>query len=135
MGCPSVEASTHRSVFALGVLPEDDHIDVTGLFAGQWRFHAWMEIGWADTNALVKATPHGQQQAMQGDVIGNVGVTNSTEQDGVKGFQRLNTVFRHEVTGLTVVLRAPGELGELKAESVGDTGHGLKGFSAFVDDF
>ena len=134
MSCARIKASTHGSVLALGIFPKYDHVDVASLFAGQGRFHAWMKIGGADTNPLVEAATHGQQQAMQGDVVGDVGVTNRAEQDGVKGFQCLDAIYRHEIAGFAVVFRAPGELGELKAESVGHASHSLEGFSAFVDD-
>ena len=134
MGRAGVEASAHGSVLALRVLAEDDHVDIAGFLASQRRFHARVEIGGSDADTLVKAAPHGQEQTVQGDVVGYVGVAHSAEQYGVEAFQRFDAILGHEVAGLPVVFRTPGELGELKTESIGDACHSLKGLSAFVDD-
>ena len=95
VGRARVKAPTDGSVFALGVLPEDDQVYLAGGLAGQRRGDAGVEVGRPDTNTLVVGPAHGQQQALQGDVVGNVRVAHGAEQDGLVGRHLLQPVLGH----------------------------------------
>ena len=85
VGSAGVEAAADGGVLALGVLAEDDHVNVAGLLAGDGGLDAGIEDGGADADGLIEGAAHGQQQALQGDVVGDVGVAHRAEEDGVVG--------------------------------------------------
>ena len=114
-----VETSAHRGVLALGVLAEDYHVDVARLLAGQGRGHSGVEVGGAHAYSLVEAATHGKQEAVQGDVVRDVGVSDGAEEDGVEAGELFQAILGHQAAGLAVVVAAPGELGKPEGRATG----------------
>ena len=94
-----------------------------------------VEIGRAEADTLVHAAADGENQAVEGDVVGYVGVADGTEQDGVVGVEALQAVVGHHGAGLAVEVGAPREVGEMETEVAAGGGEGFEDFLAFGDDF
>ena len=94
-----------------------------------------MQVAGADGYGLVESAAHGQQQALEGDVVGDVGVADGAEQDSVVGFQQLQPVVRHHFAGLAVVGRPPRIFGVVEDGASRCGGKGVQHLAAFRDDF
>ena len=49
--------------------------------SGDW--HALEEVGGPKVDVLIELAAHGQEQAVQRDVVGHVGTADGAEEDGV----------------------------------------------------
>ena len=74
------------------------------------ELHAGIEIGRTHVGVLIEGAADGQQQAVQRGVIGNFGMADRAEQDGVAGLQQIDRAGRHHAAPAEVVVRAPVEI-------------------------
>ena len=81
----------------------------------QRRLHAGIEKRRPHIGVLIESPPDGQQQPVQRDVIGNIGMADRAQQDGVAGLQQVDGAGGHHAAPAEKVLRAPVEI--LKRES------------------
>src|SRR5690606_35499375 len=71
--------------------------------------HALEQLHGAQVDVLLELAADGDQQAPQGDVVGDVGEADGAEEDGVEGGKLGDAVLRHHAAGLGVALAAPVE--------------------------
>ena len=62
---------------------------------GQRRFDTRIEIRRTHVGILIEGAADGQQQAVQRDVIGNVGMADGAQQDGIAGLQQIQRAGGH----------------------------------------
>ena len=105
-----VDESAHLSVLAFGVFADHHEIDLAALGPGERRPDAWIEIRRAHVGELIEGAPDGEQQAVEGEMVGDVGVADGAEQDGVAGLQQIDGPGRHHASPAEVVFRAPVEI-------------------------
>ena len=74
------------------------------------ELHAGIEIGGTHVGVLIEGAADGQQQAVQGGVIGDFGMSDGAEQDGVAGLQQIDGAGRHHAAPAEEVVRAPVEI-------------------------
>ncbi|KAG0921558.1 hypothetical protein G6F32_015048 [Rhizopus arrhizus] len=104
-------AAAKNGVFAFGVLPHDEEIDVAGAPAGQRAGHAVEQPDMAQVDVLVEFAPELQQRPPQRDMVGHGrGPAHGAEEDGVVALQLRFPVGRHHFAVFCVVLAiGPGE--------------------------
>ena len=90
-----VDEAAHLGVFALGVLAHHHEIDLAALGPGQRRCHAGIEIRRAHVGVLIEGAADGQQQAVERDVVGNLGMAHGAQQNGVAGLQQVDGAGGH----------------------------------------
>ena len=113
-GCMLVDEAADLRVLALGVLADHDEIDVAAFGPGERRLHAGIEVGGTHVGVLIEGAADGQQQAVERGVVGNFGMSDRAEQDGVAGLEQIDRAGRHHAAPAEVVVRAPVEI--LKGE-------------------
>ena len=130
MGRTGVVPAAEGRIFALGVFPDDDHVDIVGLHVFQRAVHALEKQGGADVHVLVEAPAH-FQEGLHGDVVGgDGGVPEGAHQDGVEGPQLLEVSLRGAAAVDRVQRRIPVETG------VGDVDpQRVQHFPRLRDDF
>ena len=106
------------SILALGILADDDHVDVAAFAVRQRRSDSFIEDGGTDIGVLVESAPDGQQQSVERDVIGDIGVAHGAQVDGVGRAQQFQRVLRHHPAVREIVFRAPVEILEAAGEVV-----------------
>src|SRR5437867_2346920 len=130
-----MDPAADTAVFAFGILADDDPVEVFGSATLQRTFNARQQPGWADIGVLVESLADLEAQAPQRDVIGNVRVAGGSEQDSVLAAQGVEAIVRHHHAVLAVVIAAPVEILEFKAERLVDIGEGFENLLAGGNDF
>ena len=130
---PLEQPSADLGVLALGVLADDDEVDVRGRATGQGRAHSRQEPHRPHVHVLVEAAADGDQQAPERDVIRDVRGAHGPEQDRVEGPQPLEPVRRHHDAVLGIVAAGIRELLEFHLEGK-LCGQRLQHSDAFRDD-
>ena len=121
-------------VFALGILPDDDKIDIAGLFIAQRTGHAGQQEAGAEIGVLVEPLADRQPQPPERDVVGHARPADRTEEDRVELRQPLQRVVRHQRAVGQVVLTAPGKRLGVQPERTGDLGRGVQRLDPFRHD-
>src|SRR4051812_27548149 len=104
---PGMNSSARARVLALGVLADDDPVDLACI--SQVRSDSREETRGADVGVLVEALADRQAQAPEGNVVRHVGRADRAEQDGVELLQLVEPAVRDVGAFLLVALRAPVE--------------------------
>jgi hypothetical protein len=104
---PDVHPAAGSGVLALGVLPDAHHVDVRGAALAQGRGHARQEPDRADVQIEVEPLPDGQEEAPQGDVVGDRRRADRAQIDGVEPLEQVEAVSRHHRPRALVVAAAP----------------------------
>jgi len=118
IGLMMVDESTHLGVLTFRVFADDHHIDVAALFAGQRRPDALIENRGAYVRVLIEGAANRQEQAVQRNVVGNIGMSDSAEQDRIAGPKQIQRILGHHPTIGEVVCRSPVEILKLTGEIV-----------------
>ena len=126
-------AAADAGVFALGILADDQPVEVGRVDVAQRAGDAGQDARRADIGVLVEPLADRQAQAPQGDVIGDVGVAHGPEIDRVRHAQPGQGVGRHEHAMAAVMVGAPIIAGDLQAEATVARGQRLQHFQAGVD--
>ena len=63
--------ATRLRIFAFGVLPDHNHVDIARLETLQRRLDALVENGRANVRELIEGAADRQEQPVERDVIGN----------------------------------------------------------------
>ena len=113
-----VDAPADVGVLALVVLAHHEKIDVRRGPAVQRRPHALQQAHRAEVDVLPELAADRDQQAPQGDMIGDAGKSDRAEEDAIVPADGLETVLGHHPAGPGVDLAAPGELVELERDAV-----------------
>ena len=77
---------------------------------GERRLHARIEIRRPHVGVLIEGAADGQQQAVEGDVVGDLGMAHGAQQDGVAGLQEVDGAGGHHASPAAVVRRSPFEI-------------------------
>ena len=115
-GLVVIEEAADLGILAFGVFADDDHVDVAGVAVGERGVDAIEKDGRADVGELVEAAADGEEQAVEGDVVGDIDVADGAEEDGVVRGKLFEGVGGHHGAVLEVVFGAPIEVGEVEVE-------------------
>ena len=132
LGEAGVLKAANVGVLALGVLPDNDHVDVARGLAAQRRLHAWVEHAGAFADVLVERAANRQQQAVERNVVLYVGVADRSQIDGVRLGQPIERVRGHHLAVLEVVIGAPRMLDEVPVY-LEQPAHGPQDFETLLD--
>ena len=114
-------AAAGAGVFAFGVFADDVEVDVGLGAAGERGGDAGHEAAGAQVHVLVEGAADGDEQAPEGDVVGDAGEADGAEEDAVAGAQFFEAVVRHHGAGAAVGFAGPVVVveGEGEAEAGG----------------
>ena len=84
VGRASLEEAAGAGVEALGVLADDDEVDLLGSLVAERRVDAGVELDRAQVDVEVELEAQAQQDALLEDAGLDVGVADGAEQDGVE---------------------------------------------------
>ena len=129
-----VGPAADAGVLALGVLADDDEVDVARLLPGQRALDPRQEDAGAVAHVLLEALADRQAQAAQRDVIGDGRKADRAEEDGVERAQHVEPVPGHHLAVPEVVLAAPREALVLQPERGGDLPRRVEHADGFGDD-
>src|SRR5205807_2209495 len=73
------------------------------------RLNALVQVGGPQVHVLVERAPHGQEELVDGDLVGHVRAADRPEQDGVVAAELLPTVLGKHPAGLLVIGGIPGQ--------------------------
>ncbi len=121
-----MDAAADTGIFALGILADDDPVELRPGDVAQRRGDARQDAGRAHIGVLVEGLADGEPQAPERDVVGNVGMAGRAEEDGVVAADLLAAILRHHAPVLLVVLAAPVEMVEGHGEAAVAGGEGLE---------
>ncbi len=82
------------------------------------RFHAGIEICGPHVGVLIERAADGQQQAVKRGVVGNIGMADGAEQDGVAGLEEVDGAGGHHAAPAEKMLGAPVEILKRKGDLV-----------------
>ena len=114
---PLVKPRALSGVLSLRVLTDEGHIDLFFLHIFQRALRSLQELNRSQVYILVKIVTYPDQKPPQGDIVRNSRVSDCSQKDRVIFCQNLNTVLRHHLSGLQIILAAPGEIREGKPET------------------
>ena len=83
-GVPLYSEAAGAGVEALGVLADDDEVDVLGLLVLQRAVNAGIELDRAQVDVLVQLEADAEQHALLEDAGLDVGVADGAQEDGVE---------------------------------------------------
>src|SRR3546814_19015524 len=75
-----------------------------------------------------------QPQLPEGDVIGNLGIADGAEVDGIEAAQRGDAVLGHHAPAAPIAVGAPVEVLRLAGEAAIEAGHDIQHLEARGDD-
>jgi hypothetical protein len=128
-------AAADVPVFALGVLADDDVVDVAGLAAGERAGQAFEQAHRSQVDVKVEPAAEVDEQPPGRDVIGNDGrIACGAEIDGIELAQDVGRVVGAHLAVRLVPVAAPREFLPLEAQPVLRR-HGLEHAHAFRDHF
>ncbi len=105
-----VHAAAHRRVLALGVLADDDEVDVARLAVGERRRDAGHQLARAQVHVLVELAAEQDERAPQRHVVGDRrGPADRAVVDRLERGQLREPVVRHHLPVRGVVVAAPVE--------------------------
>ncbi len=116
VGLVVIEEAADLRVLAFGVFADDDHVDIAGVAVGERGVDAVEEDGRADVGELIEAAADGEEQAVEGDVVGDIDVADGAEEDGVVRGELFEGVGGHHGAVLEVIFGAPIKVGEVEVE-------------------
>ena len=125
LGQAAMGASAVAGILALAVLANDDPIEIgVRRDVAEGRLDAGEHAGRAYVGVLVEALADAQAETPEGDVVGDGGVADGAEIDGVEGAEGVEAVLGHHEAGAAEVVRAPIEVldGEPEAAEGGFEG-------------
>jgi hypothetical protein len=108
LGQAAMDPPAGAGIFALGVLADDDPIEIRRLHRPQRPRDAGQKPGRADVGVLVEPLADGKAQAPEGDVVGKAGIAHRAEVDRVHPLQQVEAVFGHHPAVAAVVVGPPG---------------------------
>ena len=109
--------AAHAAVQPLGVLADDDEVDVVRALVLQRAVDAGVELHRAQVDVLVELEAQAQEQALLEDAGLHVRVADGAEVDGVEAAQLLEHRVRQDVAGLHVALAAEVVVLEVELEA------------------
>ena len=109
-GQTRVGAAAHARVLALGVLADEEHVDVCGAATGERVADAREQAHGPDVRPQVEPLAQLEQQAPERDVVGDARRADGAEQHGVERADSFDRVRGHHPAVFLVVGAAPGEL-------------------------
>jgi hypothetical protein len=118
-GQAAMGATALAGVLAFGVLADDDPVEIGGGDVAERGFNAGQDAGGADVGVLVEGLADGEAKAPEGDVVGNIGRADGSEEDGTEWLELRKAVRRHHDAMLFVVVGAPGEVSEVEGKVSG----------------
>src|SRR3546814_12541047 len=80
----------------------------------------------AQVGVLVEALADRQPQLPEGDVIGNLGIADGAEVDGIEAAQRGDAVLGHHAPAATIAVGAPVEVLRLEGEAAIEAGNDIQ---------
>ena len=129
-----VHEAAGAAVQVLGVLADDDEVDVGRAFVLERRLDAGEQFHRPQVDVLVEAEAEVEQQLALQDAGGDVGMADRAEQDRVELAQLVEAVGRQRFARFEIAVAAPVEVREVELE-VFQLGDGLQNFHAFGGDF
>ena len=115
IGLVLVHEAADLRVLALGVLADDDEVDVAAFRFRERRLDSRIEIRRANVRVLIEGAPDRQQQTVERGVIGNLRVPDRAQQDRVAWLEQIDRSRRHHAAPAEEVVGAPVEV--LKCEA------------------
>ena len=116
-GRPLAEEPALAGVGALGVLPDDDHVDVVGALAGQGRRGAGEEADGPEVDVEVELEAQPQEQPPLEDAGRDVGRAHRAEEDGVEPAQLVEDGVGQHLAGAQVAGAAEVVLDRVEADA------------------
>ena len=80
------------------------------------ELHAGIKVGGTHIGVLIEGAADGQEEAVQGGVIGDFGMADGAEEDGIAGLQQIDRAGRHHAAPAEVVFGAPVEILEREGD-------------------
>ncbi len=114
MGAPA-----DAGIFALAVLAHDHPVEITRPDIGERTGQAREDARRPDIGILVEALADLQAQPPERYVVGNRGIADRAEKDGVEFAKSVEAVVGHHPAGLAIVVGAPGKVGRHDPEIAG----------------
>src|SRR5690242_10794284 len=102
-----VKAAADVRVFSFVVFADDTKVNLTGLPVLEWRLDSFKEPYWAEVHVLAEAAAQGNEQAPQGNVVGNIRMSNGSEENSVKRLELRDAIRGHHSPGLDIGFAAP----------------------------
>src|SRR5690242_1393057 len=114
-----VDAAANVGILAFVVLANDGEVDLSRLPVFQGTLDAFQQANRPQIHVLLESAADGNQESPEREVIGNVGMPDRAEEDGVERTELLEAVRRHHPACSRVGFAAPveGSPLELKAEA------------------
>ena len=116
IGLPLVKPRALSGVLSLRVLTDEGHVDLFRLNIFERALRSLQELNRSQVYILVKIVTDPDQKPPQGDIVRNSRISDCSQKDRVIFCQYLNSVLRHHLSGLQIILAAPGEIREGKPE-------------------
>ena len=113
---PTMRPPAMAGIFALGILPHDQPVEIAGPDVPQRRNHPRQHPRRANIGILIKPLADRQAQAPQADMIGNILRPHRPKINRIRLFQGLQRPRRHEHAMLAEIGRAPVIMVHLKFE-------------------
>ena len=126
--------AAHAGVEALGVLADDDEVDVLRPLVLEGAVDVGVELDRAQVDVLVELEAQAEEDALLQDAGRDVGVADGAEEDGVELAQLVDGAVGERFAGAQVAFAAEVVGGRLVGEA-GRVGGGLQDLEAFADDF
>ena len=114
-------------------LANDDQVDVERGLSGEGRYDARVQHRGAKAYVLIEVPADGQEQAVQRDVVLDVGMADGPEEDRVERRECLERRLGHHLSVLPEVARSPRKLRERPCDPVSRSER-VQHFQTFVDD-
>ena len=112
---PAAPLSGSR-VLALGVLADENHVNVLALHTGKRTRSAFEELHRTHVHILVEPMTDLKEQIAKRNMVGNPRISDRTKEDRVELLQCLKRVRRHHASVLQVIFAPPREMLKLKRE-------------------
>jgi len=109
-------SAAKTGVLTFRVFPDDNPIQVARLAVKERARDSRQKTRRPDIGVLIEAMADGQPEAPPGDMGGHLGIPDCSEIDGVECAQPFKAVWGHHAPVLIVVIGAPWECLQLKAE-------------------